>query len=641
MKKALLTLSLGIVIAGAAQAQTIYYSQNFNSTTGTALPTGWSQTGSGWKSGTAATLNSDYFGAPDLDGRMLMINDDGDNADYGDELVSTPSIDLSAGTAVWAKFKLTYLGAAAASGSPAEKLTVEASTDGGTTWTVLSEMEGVSMYWEPRYINLSAYAGEDNVKLGFRYNDDGEWMYGAAIENLSVEEVPAKDITLTSVAPVAGSPTAYAAAGSSVNITGKVFNNGNANITAYTVKYQQGSGTVYSYSATGSIAPFTSGTFTHATPFTIPSDGAGVEYPINVWIEFTGDANEDDNSGDAMVTGTKFMPTKRLVFEEGTGTWCQWCPRGTVAMDEFAVEHPGVAAQIAVHNADPMTVSTYDAFIGGLISGYPSAVTDRILVGDPGDIPTVYTQMKDNFGFADLILGEVSVSGTTATIPLTIKPAIDINNAKIAVVVTESNVSGTGAGWSQKNAYSGGGNGPMGGWEDESTSVPGTKFHFVARSISAAGGSSTGVPSSMEMGSEHTLSLTTTLNSSWNADNLQYIVMLMNEDGEVMNSVFTALPSLDPVLSISNVAAGINKMDLYPNPASDVVKLQVDLKDRSEASFIVTDVAGKVVINQPSVQLNAGINNYEVATANLSNGFYFMTINTNKGKATLKFVIAR
>jgi len=74
---------------------------------------------------------------------------------------------------------------------------------------------------------------------------------------------------------------------------------------------------------------------------------------------------------------------KMVVGEEGTGTWCQWCPRGAVYMDLYETNYSDFWAGVAVHNSDPMTVTEYDAGVGTLIGGYPSALVDRCTDVDP------------------------------------------------------------------------------------------------------------------------------------------------------------------------------------------------------------------------------------------------------------------
>ena len=51
------------------------------------------------------------------------------------------------------------------------------------------------------------------------------------------------------------------------------------------------------------------------------------------------------------IVALAFQPTKRVLFEEATGTWCQWCPRGAVYMDSLHKVYPTTAMLVAVHNS--------------------------------------------------------------------------------------------------------------------------------------------------------------------------------------------------------------------------------------------------------------------------------------------------
>ncbi|CAN0243657.1 unnamed protein product, partial [Chrysoparadoxa australica] len=72
------------------------------------------------------------------------------------------------------------------------------------------------------------------------------------------------------------------------------------------------------------------------------------------------DDNLTDNATRIVVTPIIPAVGKVVVGEEGTGTWCQWCPRGDVFMNQFATDFDGLWAGIAVHNGDQLDFATYD-----------------------------------------------------------------------------------------------------------------------------------------------------------------------------------------------------------------------------------------------------------------------------------------
>lgn len=68
-----------------------------------------------------------------------------------------------------------------------------------------------------------------------------------------------------------------------------------------------------------------------------------------------------------------------MLAEEATGTWCTWCPRGAVFMAKMKEDYPDDFIGIAVHNQDPMTLTSYNTGLTNLpgFSGFPSVVVRR------------------------------------------------------------------------------------------------------------------------------------------------------------------------------------------------------------------------------------------------------------------------
>lgn len=656
MKKTLQLCSTAALIAVgavAANAQTYVY-ETFNAAVGGVLPASWTSTpANNWKTGAPDAVAPD-FSALGVSGNtpahMKAVAIDGNVIAANGAILSTPSINLPA-SATGAKliFDKFYFGARLTSdASKKETFTLLSSIDGGTTWTDLTVINPNSANsWKDTTINIGSLAGQANLKFGFKYENTNTALVGAALDNIRVYIQGASDIALTAAAPAEGDANGYKMTGGTATITGSVYNYGSAPLTSYVVKYKQGSNAVQSYTASGSIAPLTGGTFTHSVPFTVPSAGT---FPIKVWVELTGDSYHNDDTANAQVVGVAFMPVKRLVFEEGTGTWCQWCPRGNVRMEELAETFPGKASQIAVHNADPMTVAAYDNFMGtNFPNGYPNVITDRTkgINTDPGNIISIYNANKDNFGFAEFTMGTPTVTGTSVSVPVTILPAATITNPKLSLVVTESNVTGTGSSWNQKNAYAGGGQGVMGGWETRTSSVSGVNFHFVARSITPSpAGEASGLPATLVAGTTYTATLTATLNAAWKSVDLQYIAMLIDgNNGKVLNSAQSALPTLSPglppLVSVTNVEAGINNARLYPNPTNGSAYIQLDLATATSTTVNIVDGLGRSVVTPVTSQLKSGTSTMEINTQTLSAGVYFVQVMTKNGQVSLKLQVTK
>jgi len=177
-------------------------------------------------------------------------------------------------------------------------------------------------------------------------------------------------------------------------------------------------------------------------------------------------------------------------------------------MDSLTSVHPEVVA-IAVHNADPMTVTDYDAGVGTYISGYPSGLVDRKLVADPSDFFTEYTNHKSDFGVGDITINQPTVSGNNVSVKVDVKMAISTQAAydyRLAMVFTEDEMHGTTSTWNQANAYAGGANGVMGGFELLPSTVPAAQMYYnhVARVIVGGFTGQTGsLPGVMTAGSTY------------------------------------------------------------------------------------------------------------------------------------------
>lgn len=655
MKKTLLVIGLSVAALGVVRAQTVL-TQNFDALAAPALPTGWISTPAGvWKSGAPNSIapNAQAGMGYNLNNAAYMnaMGVDGSQATANNSTIYTNSFSLPASlTDAYFLFDMAYFGVRlTADATKKETVLFVVSTDGGTTWSNGDTVAANQTYlWETRGINLASYIGNTNVKVGFKYVNNGGALIGVVFDNFKIFSGKDARMVVASGGSNPANGKGYQQSGTTTQIKGTVQNLGSGTISSYVVKYKQGSNAAQSYNVTGAnIAPLATGTFTHSVPFNV---AANAEYPIKVWVELADDNNTGNDSTDVTVVGVPFIPAKKVLFEEGTGTWCVWCPRGAVFMEKFAEDFPGKAAQVAVHNGDGMAVSTYDSYMSSLNGGgFPNLVTDRTLAytSDPSDINDLYNVLKDNFGFAEVTMGTPTVSGTTVSVPVTVKPAVNITSPRLALIVTESNVHssrpGTGA---QKNAYAGGSYGVMGGWEAQPQNATNVNYHFVSRAVSPSpAGDAMGLPATLTANTTYNATLTATLNAEWQTNNLQYIVTLGDASSKVIfNTAFSPLPHLQPGLptSVVNVEAGIDEATLYPNPVNgNEANLKINANIATELNYTVTDLAGRVVLKGETSNIFPGVNTISISTNNLNNGLYLVNIQTSKGNSTIKFQVVK
>ena len=641
MKRKLLSFAfLALVLANNASAQV--WSENFNN----GFPAGWKLYN---VDNLTPVTQTNYV----TDAWVLRVKPDASgNPIPGDSMIVSTSWYNPAGTANDWIVTSSFVAASdmaikwdekASNAGFADGYEVRVSTTGDAvpdfTDVIYTTTAAASSGFTTRYASLTAYSGQ-TISVAFRNNsNDKDLLF---IDNIATYAAPANDLSLVQVTPAASSPKHYGVNNSNMTLGGTVFNMGTSAITSYTVKYQQGSGPVVSDPVSSvNIPAFGSANFTATTPYTIPATLG--DYPIKMWVELAGDANSSNDSGNTVIASVAFMPAKRIFIEEGTGTWCGWCPRGAVYMDSLWNHYQSQVSLVAVHNNDPMELTAYDAFIGARIGGYPSVLVDRMEEMDPGDLIDAYNSYKENFGFADIALSYVPTPEFSFSVKASVKPATDLSgDYRLALVLAEDNVTGKGSAWGQANYYSG--YAPLSGaghnWFTEPAKVPDTKmeYDFVARHIvPSPEGAAGSLPSTMSANTTYDYTFNTTIRADYNRDNMRAIVVLIrNSDGAVLNSNLMNVP-----LGVSDIASGIEHFTVFPNPATSHSTVKFQLTAASKVALTITDMAGRQVQAIAGKDLSAGTHSMNINTADLPTGIYNLAIQTDKGVMTKKLSVIK
>ena len=365
--------------------------------------------------------------------------------------------------------------------------------------------------------------------------------------------------------------------------------------------------------------------------------------------------NDDIQSDDTLITSINpIVPAagKLVVSEEGTGTWCQWCPRGAVFMEQFTQKYDGYWVGIAVHNGDPMTITEYDAAFGNLISGYPSATVDRGVDVDPSAMSSQFFQRLQVAPKATLVNGALW-DETTRTLNVSVTAnftASANNNYKLACVLTEDGVTGTGSGYNQSNSYAGGGNGVMGGFETKPNPVPAAQmvYDHVARAIAPSfAGYTNSFPASVNAGESHTLNFTFELPASWEENEMHIIGLLIDPTGKIDNAGTASIATAVTNGFVNGSNAGLfdaleNQLDetvkLYPNPATSNTTISVNLSNEAVVEMKLIDLSGKVMAAKNYGSLN-GVWSVNLNTSNFNAGIYLVELTIDGKKVTKRLVV--
>ncbi|MFT4536689.1 MAG: thiol-disulfide isomerase/thioredoxin [Saprospiraceae bacterium] len=650
MKRILLSAVMAFLFVGSAFAQTTYYSEDFEA----GLPADWSVEGE-WVHGDEASLSSAYLSFAGNATNFMAFNDDGLGSGHvGDGTMYTGNIDLTAVTgSLFMEVNMYFLNADY--GGADETVKLFASYDDGLNWEEVKDFSAVA--WDFELLSVDQFAGK-MVKLAFEYTDGAAWNYGVAVDDISISDIPVNSTRRSYVMTVNGG-TQFDNCGQNIDypVEGAFVNNGYEPVTSFDI-------TVINDGVS---------TTTGFDGFTLEK-GEGIRYTMEEKVNtgednfdisvsvsnVNGEMEEDEETADNFAViafaPVETHPNKAVVIEEATGTWCTWCPRGTVYMDEMAKRFGDNFVAIAVHNGgnDPMTLSAYDNEITSFpnFTGFPSVIYNRTNILDPGDIVTPsISDMKDAPEVTVEVGAEANGGSLGSNVRVRLADANSSANYNVSVVLTEDNltgVEGPGAQWGQINAYSGGGQGPMGGFEYFGSSVASQiwPYSHVGRALIGGYDGINGVTGNFGAGESIIVEMGDfDMNADWNMDNMHIIAIVTNSSGQVVNAISSKLNDAiaNGLLSPGTATTEIydtNLASVYPNPASDFTNIKINVGSAADVTIQVTDMMGQLV-SKRNLGTVAGTQNVGYDVSELAAGNYTFKIIAGDKVATQKVSVIK
>lgn len=468
---------------------------------------------------------------------------------------------------------------------------------------------------------------------------------GFYIDDIGFSYIPYTLPTLNAAS--AGTNMNGTIAGASVYPTVDIKNLGTTTITSFDVQIDY-NGMQYTEPVIGISLPSLgteSVTFTMAPITLVPGLQA-----VTTTVSAVNGGGPDDDPADDVGCGLMIDPVvpavgKIVIGEEGTGTWCGWCPRGAVAMEDMANKYDGFWQGIAVHNGDPMVVTDYDAGFGALISGYPSALVDRGGDIDPTGMEADFLQRILVDPKATMVTG-ANFNGTTGILDVSLTTdwlASASGAYKIACVLVEDGVTGTGSGYAQSNYYDGGGSGPLSGggvadWTTAGSPVPASQmvYDHVARALCPSFAGHAGFPGSMATSDQHIFNFQFTLDPTWDDHNMHIVGLLIDPTGRIDNGSTSNFADAiangyvvgdvvcGPTTNINGISS-VTTLEMFPNPASSNVTLKVGLESMNDVSISILDVAGKLVKTVAYDQLK-GTHFIDIDVSDFVSGMYVVNV---------------
>lgn len=230
LKKSLVAFAL--LVSTSVSFGQVIFTENFEGTPDplTLLPTNWTETGLS-DDGIYYIANNTTVGSIDFvipaHTNFAVTDDDACDCDKSEDRLILPVQNFAS---ITTGLKLNF-DAALFGRWGVEFGTVEVSTDGGSTWTKIFDIQMVDGSWQNGLsVSLNAYIGQSNVLISFKYNDDLGWLQGLAIDNVSIEQTSGIDASL---AVTYGQYTVVPFSQiTPINITAKITNIGIAAITS-------------------------------------------------------------------------------------------------------------------------------------------------------------------------------------------------------------------------------------------------------------------------------------------------------------------------------------------------------------------------------------------------------------------------
>jgi thiol-disulfide isomerase/thioredoxin len=615
MKKSILSfLGVALMSFGVVQAQTFFINESF---TAAGVPAGWTQqtaaTDGGWKVGTNTQLQSNGWPIPAFQGNMIATNDDGCGqvCNKSNEYLITPVIDLAGVSSAILSFdyyfgNLTYQG-------NTENFSVRVSTDGGTTFTLLQTMPGVTA-WSNRLLDLSAYAGQ-SIRVGFRYDDGNGWLYGAALDNVKVYEPLLRD-----VAGVSMSVAEYILSNQPLTLTGTVQSLGSENITSMRLNYSVNNGTPVSQVVSGLNLNVTNNyNFSHGTAWTPAAEGS---YTIKFWVDQINGEADQNNVNDTIVRTTYAAATltqRKVLFEQFTSSTCGPCASADPTIEGYLNANgvntaAGKMVAIKYHVNIPSACSgtTTETQARQQYYGVNSAPAARLGGNAYAGHPLNITQtMIDNEYARPAVFTIVPTgvyNGNAITVTVDVTSLVQFTGAGnvLHVVVFENNV-------------------PRASFSTATTSQQ--NFKYVARKL-LPNANGTVMPN-MTAGQSQQFTFNHTLTNllAGNIANISVVAFIQNtstrEVYQATHASFTGNVGVDEITQVP-----LNLL-VFPNPTSSDANIMFSA-ETAQASIEVVNALGQVVYTFNAGAVNGDVM-FSIPTDNFNQGLYMINVITAEG----------
>ncbi len=667
MKKHLLA-TLAILAAFYSNAQTTLFSQDFS----TGIPATWTILNN---DGLTPTTNVNFVtnawvweNNQNAAGEFAISTSWYNPAGQSDDWMITERIVIPAGST---NVQLSWAATSFSRNYP-DGYEVKLSPTGGDTVTDFTvsifSIANENVGWTTRVFDLTPYAG-DTITLAFHNNSNDDILLG--IDDIKIQS----NVPNYNLSHLTFDSYIYMRPNENNQFTGDIRNLGFNTVTSFKLNYSVNGGAVVSSTIQGvSIKPL--GYYHYEFPNSFSPSALGGQN-VTMWTSDINGANADsDASNDSLSRLIQVISNnayKRPVFEEFTGAWCGYCPDGHLKLEEAKTSMPDLIP-VSIHDYnggsaadDRMTCAEGLTRSAAYAIGFPSGMLDAVYYLDEADVAfdRIVSAYTDNIWLdkvnirlpmatpANVSLINTTYDSTTRQIGVTVSADFLSNvtgDYRLNVYVLEDSVKGSGSGWDQVNYFSNNSNGgsswtgspyvnlddPIVGWAHN---------HVLRKALGGAWGTDNIIPDTVASGSNYTKTYSYTMPQAYkpNRISLVGIVEEYNADYKYRNILNGAeIDLIEKVTTgIAPVKESFENVSVYPNPASNLLRIAFDVKETTNVDAFVTNVLGEKIADIYSDTVSGGNHTLSWNTTDVANGIYFVTLKTATSQITKRFIVGK
>ena len=284
------------------------------------------------------------------------------------------------------------------------------------------------------------------------------------------------------------------------------------------------------------------------------------------------------------------------LLEEGTGTWCGWCPLGIVMMEYVKENYSEYFAPVAIHAQDQMTVSSTSTWINKFASGFPCAFINhktQIQALSYASVQMMESEIQAYVAnYAPALIGFSDITTTfdeegNVIVNTKVQTHFDQKNNnrfRLAYYITEDGVGP----YRQTNYYapSYGYGYVCAGWEKKGTSVSTVYDDVVRIAVGGVTGVSSSLPAQLVADEEYEHAETISIKDIKN-DKINVVAYIVdNATSEVINAKMITVDNDYYIAGVDEIAA--TDADVVSKTYYNVNGVEV--KDPSNGIYILRSV---------------------------------------------------